>query len=136
MDGFALCDEVVAERVHEVKNARGAVGLPPFGGEDIEVSDFIWRDGRVLATVRRREIALRNSWCFAKCLGKLSCGGGEGGRSHGVRRRERPRYAQISGQEGNYRLDFGTISRCSRQVVARCRGSCAQHRQKGWQGCQ
>lgn len=94
MDGFALCDEVVAERVHEVEDAGGAVGLPPFGSEDVEVGDFIWGDGRVLATLRRREVALRNSWCCAKCLGELSCGGGEGGRGHGVRRRERPRSAQ------------------------------------------
>ena len=42
MDGFALCDEVVAERVHEVKDAGGAVRLPPLSSEDIEVSDFIW----------------------------------------------------------------------------------------------
>ena len=44
MDSLALGDEVVAERIHEVEDAGRTVGLPPFGGEDIKVGDFIGRD--------------------------------------------------------------------------------------------
>lgn len=36
--------EVVTERVHEMKKTRGAVGVPPVGGEGIEVGDFIGVD--------------------------------------------------------------------------------------------
>lgn len=37
-------DEVVAKRVHEMEEARGAVCVPPVGGEVVEVGDFIWVD--------------------------------------------------------------------------------------------
>ena len=73
MYGFAPGNEVVAERVHEVEDAGGAMRFPPFSGEDVEVGDFIGGDRGVLATLRRREVALRNSRRCAECLGELSC---------------------------------------------------------------
>lgn len=69
---FALCDEVVAERVHEVEDTGRAVGLPPFGGENIEVGNFIGGNGGVLATLRREDVALRNPRRGSEELGELS----------------------------------------------------------------
>lgn len=38
--GVAGADKVVAERVHEMQDARGAVGVPPLGGQGIEVGNL------------------------------------------------------------------------------------------------
>jgi len=43
--GVTAADEVVAEGVHEVEEARGAMGIPPRGGEGVEVRDFDGIDG-------------------------------------------------------------------------------------------
>ena len=37
-------DEVVPERVHEMEKTRGAMRVPPLGGERVEVGDFVWVD--------------------------------------------------------------------------------------------
>jgi hypothetical protein len=43
--GQAGGDEVVAEGVHEMKDARGADGIPPAAGEGGEMREFICGDG-------------------------------------------------------------------------------------------
>ena len=35
----------MAEGIHEVQEARGAVGVPPAGGQGVEVGYFGWIDG-------------------------------------------------------------------------------------------
>lgn len=39
-------DEVVAQGVHQVQQARGPVRIPPLGGQGIEVRDLVGVDGR------------------------------------------------------------------------------------------
>lgn len=45
MAGVTVTDKVVAEGVHQVKDARGSVRIPPGGGKRVEVGDFGGVDG-------------------------------------------------------------------------------------------
>lgn len=44
--------EGVSERVHEMEETRGTVGVPPARGERIEVGYFCWVDGGLGGIVR------------------------------------------------------------------------------------
>ena len=54
---MAGVDEVVTDRVHEVKETRGTMRVPPGRGESIEVRDLGWGD---LDTVFVELVVLRD----------------------------------------------------------------------------
>ena len=68
----ACVDEVLAERVHEVEEAGGAVRVPPRGGEACEVCCFCGGDGGGgggVLVVGGVEGSL--GWCYFWFLGRL-----------------------------------------------------------------
>lgn len=92
MRGVAARDEGVAEGVHEVEEARGAVGVPPCGGEGVEVSYFGRVDGRVVLEVGGGGYAAADVGGWLDRLGEGAEGGGgaEGAEGcHCWRRRRR-----------------------------------------------
>jgi len=74
----------VSEGVHEVKEAGGAMRVPPCGGEGVEVGDFGGGDGRGGAGGAGRggeiamllEVAFGGAWCSAEEEGEVTEGGG------------------------------------------------------------
>jgi hypothetical protein len=69
--GAAGVDEGVAQRVHEVQESRGAVGVPPAGGERVEVRYFCGVDGARVrggrGIVARRGGRGEASSCYCGC---------------------------------------------------------------------
>lgn len=72
--GVAGADEVVAERVHEMEEAGGAMGVPPGGREGVEVLYFLGVDGGLGAlradvemsqTRRPRQLERRHVWIWS-----------------------------------------------------------------------
>lgn len=80
--GVAGVDEVVAQRVHEMEEAGGAVRIPPRRGESIEVRDLGWGDGGAGGVGGRGgvmpdlEMRLHIPWGGAEEKSEVSEGGG------------------------------------------------------------